>query len=661
MNAGPSNLVERIAIKAGCTNETVEQILNDFGLSLKVTSRRRRSIRIDRLRLRGTKVGEVEAGEFDETFRFGQGVTVIAADNLRGKTSILELITLVLRGDPRSLQVDVLSWLKDLSLDAHINGQHFGFRISFSDSQVIGGQILTGPLMELEASDSTPTPNVAVMSRARDGDEWASQVDAFMMNQLALEEMQVFNKAKNNDEAGTIKAHGWSSYFGVIYPPSGADKVLLGSTPADQLPVKLMQVFLDMPEATRSMRVRALAQRIESEFNAEQRRGRDANVLIAQQLQAALRRLEEADAQLKRLNAEAPVQSLQALAKKSREAGQTLTTARQKLDSITALLADAHTARITDEKALNSMRESKAASVLFHGLDPKSCPRCEHPIGSERRTKELAEHQCSICDTKLQFEDEDEYIERENQAVVALAATQAAEKSLALAKEQAHSNLNRAQAALALIDKEISRAESALQAENRSAAEQEYTAATAVVKALEAMAPEEVQVPLQVRILHAASEILKQDIAHVSADLYEDLSQATKDLGLIFGIKQLENIKIKANGTMDVTKGGGSRSSFSAQSPGERLRLRYALVVALLRTARIRDIAGHPGLLLLDSLKAEEVQEDHAQTLLQGLIDAADAEPGLQVLVTTADRSLAGQVSGLAGTVEPQPGRTTLF
>ena len=110
-----------------------------------------------------------------------------------------------------------------------------------------------------------------------------------------------------------------------------------------------------------------------------------------------------------------------------------------------------------------------------------------------------------------------------------------------------------------------------------------------------------------------------------------------------------------------LVKRGGATSGFSSQSPGERLRLRYALVVALLRTARARGFAGHPGLLLLDSLKAEEVQDDHAQTLLQGLVTAAAEEPGLQILVTTADQALPRAVSGVTAIITPKAGRITLF
>ena len=127
-----SALTERIASAAGYSGETVERMLGDYGLNLAAVSRHHRSLRLDRLRVRGAKTGEVEPGRFDETFTFDLGVTVISADNLRGKTSILEVVTLVLRGELRNLQADVLSWLAEISLDVHINGQPVGFRLSLA-------------------------------------------------------------------------------------------------------------------------------------------------------------------------------------------------------------------------------------------------------------------------------------------------------------------------------------------------------------------------------------------------------------------------------------------------------------------------------------------------------------------------------------------------
>src|SRR5687767_5537470 len=98
MTESPS-LTDRIAASADCSGDVVNQILNDYGLTLSSPSRQHRSLRVDRLRICGVKAGDIEPGEFDRTFTFPIGVTVISAGNLRGKTTILELLTLLLRGE----------------------------------------------------------------------------------------------------------------------------------------------------------------------------------------------------------------------------------------------------------------------------------------------------------------------------------------------------------------------------------------------------------------------------------------------------------------------------------------------------------------------------------------------------------------------------------
>lgn len=89
--------------------------------------------------------------------------------------------------------------------------------------------------------------------------------------------------------------------------------------------------------------------------------------------------------------------------------------------------------------------------------------------------------------------------------------------------------------------------------------------------------------------------------------------------------------------------------------------MRYALLIALLREGRRRSIASHPGLLLLDSLKAEEVQEEDAGQLLAALAQACRDEPALQILVTTQDSTLPARLSPPAATITPEAGSDALF
>lgn len=655
-----TDLVQRIATGAECSEDAVLQTLSDYGLTLASPNRQHRSLTVTRLRLRGTKTGDIEPGEFDRTFAFPFGVTVISAGNLRGKTTILEILTLAIRGIPRDLQSDVLSWLAAVSVDMHLNGQPVGLRLRFNNSHITEAKILTGPKDQLQLSDDFVASDVTEIARAESDDEWAETIGTFMMTQLGLDTIHVFNKPRADDETGTIKSHGWPAYYGAIYPPAAADKVLLGSTASDYLPVRLMQVFLDMPDATRAMRVSALAKRLDSEYKTEQRRREQVNASFVHELAAAQERLTKAEDRIAQLQAQAPTESLQDLISLASAAAERVADARHMAETAASAYSEAHRARIEDEKSLNRIRESAAASALFQGLDPKHCPRCEGPISSEHRKREQEHHQCAVCDAALTCED-DSYAERELQAVEALSATRAAESSLAAAKAAAQTRLTEASAKLERLDKRIGNVEAASHSAARLEAEHELAAAQAVVMTLRQLQPDAVATPVAQIVLAAADKILRSDIQKFSTELYEDLSTKTCNFAVTFGMGELENVRIKANGTMDVTKGGGATSSFSSQSPGERLRLRYALLISLLRLAQERGIAGHPGLLLLDSLKAEEVQDDHARILLEGLVAAAAEEPELQVFVTTADQSLASQVPGVAATIKPDQGKSSIF
>lgn len=115
-------------------------------------------------------------------------------------------------------------------------------------------------------------------------------------------------------------------------------------------------------------------------------------------------------------------------------------------------------------------------------------------------------------------------------------------------------------------------------------------------------------------------------------------------------------MKINRAAHLDVTKGGDRPKPFGEQSPGERLRLRIAVVIALLRVGAAHHVSTHPGLLLIDSPKAEEVQDLDIHRLL-GELSALAAEHQLQVLITTRDFELAHAVLPEQNIIEAPEGK----
>jgi hypothetical protein len=163
---------------------------------------------------------------------------------------------------------------------------------------------------------------------------------------------------------------------------------------------------------------------------------------------------------------------------------------------------------------------------------------------------------------------------------------------------------------------------------------------------------------LDLTVLDAAAAVLAADIDSVGTALFAELNQHVAALARDFGMRDVERVELDRAGRLRVFKPGSPPDWFTHQSSGERLRLRIAVVVSLLRVGTRRGIATHPGLLLVDSPKAEEVQDDDAAALFIALERLCAEMPGLQIMMTTADQQLVTRVLTNARVIMPSaPGQ----
>ncbi|MEB3369963.1 hypothetical protein [Saccharopolyspora mangrovi] len=102
--------------------------------------------------------------------------------------------------------------------------------------------------------------------------------------------------------------------------------------------------------------------------------------------------------------------------------------AERKWDRLEQQHRSARHRRQTDERALNDTRENGVARVLFHGLEPHSCPRCDTPISEQRRREEREHDRCAVCTSDLSASAADA-AEPEMAARLRLASSEAAEAS----------------------------------------------------------------------------------------------------------------------------------------------------------------------------------------------------------------------------------------
>jgi hypothetical protein len=302
-------------------------------------------------------------------------------------------------------------------------------------------------------------------------------------------------------------------------------------------------------------------------------------------------------------------------------------------------------ARQEDEQALNNLRESEVAARLFHGLDPVSCPRCETPVAGERRSREASDHVCAVCSTTL-VADEDEDLVQEVVAEreAALDVSRATEEATRRLLEDSALKASELASELQQADEELSAARAARETDGRLALE---SAVVRAESAIEVLARIEEPIPPVVdptqHILEALAEELEKEMRASSADLLEEVGVEIASIAEEFGIDAVTGVRVNLAAALRIEKGGVNAGSFGSQSPGERLRLRLATIIALLRVGKRRGIATHPGLLMLDSLRAEEVQESDAHAVLDALVSIASETPGLQIITTSADEALPEQ------------------
>ncbi|MFE6912190.1 ATP-binding protein [Streptomyces erythrochromogenes] len=636
---GEVALEDRIAQKANVPIDDVRDVFAAYGLPLVVSPARARPLRVHRLRLAGERTGDVQPGPFDTSLDFSEGLTAFVASNFRGKSSVLELVTWCLRGTRRdALQTRVRHWLRHVDLDATVAGTPMAFRLDLAEGEIDSAVVLTGPdhatLEEVRAPD--PGRGITALLRAASTASYAEQIAGLMLGRMDLQPLL------NSRMETSTTTHGWPAYFGAIYLPTGADRPLMGDVMTDGLPGRLLQVFLDLPAAAALTRVKTVHD-VRLASNKARRKEADAAAAARTTERARLQdELGRAQDLLAGLSPSGTSEvSLVDLAHTAMDLAQAVADAQDVWEEADRTFRRARTERQHAAKLLNDVTESATARLLFHGLNPTSCPRCDQSIDDERRREERQAHTCAVCAREVVGDDEDpQFVTAE--AEIRLEAASAAEKAAKNEREQAQTAVRQLTGQLEEAQAELRRAQSAADLPARLAAHEAVLRLEGALSVLEAPqeSPLDEAEEKAIRILAAAATLLDDDSKTTAAKLFEEINAEIASLATRFGVPSLESVSIDRAARLKIYPVGSAQEWFKGQTAGAKLRLRVAVAIALLRIGRSNGVSTHPGLLLIDSPKSEEMQSADAHKLFRELAAvAADSE--LQVLLTTADFELA--------------------
>ncbi|ENY78110.1 hypothetical protein C206_09004 [Pseudomonas putida TRO1] len=623
------------------TMSWLETVANDAGLSVTDAESRlqQRGVYVDRpvrptpklsvtaIAFKGQKVGKVE-GAIDFSWTdLSPGVWAVTShgslgkSNLVGKSSVLEIILWCLRGEVKGLQEDVRSWLSWVKLSFNLDDRPHIIEFDVKDKRPNGVLKVTRPNGVTDTID-----------RFSSDDGFAAAMSRFMMSAFDL---QSIPSRKDSNEGGSTVSHGWPALSGALYF-GGDHKALLGDVLMAGLPARMLQLYIGLPWASTVMQAGTAKKEIEQQLAyanrthlAQNHQSTESRVRISAQLEQARRDL----ASLSSTAITAEV--LDKLTKDAREITTQTLQLEQAEAQATAELAILRSESDNDQRALRDLREHLVTTAFFTGLQPSCCPRCEKAVPQTRIKRESVEQSCSLCSEPISLDEQDDSSERLSAAETRAAASQAAYQAAKAIHKDIQSKVKSASNQLSLAQQALTNASNSLSYQQQRTAEILVARLEGELQAHNTplKAP---KLPEDAGLIDIALKTARKAFDGGKVDLMFKLNQEILRLANEFGALGLESIELGSDAKMTVGK-GNQKSPFSKLTPGERLRLRIATAIALLRVGQSLGVGRHPGLLIIDSPGSEETSEGDLAKLLTELRRVANETQGLQIFIASAN------------------------
>ena len=626
-----SDWVAAVAGRAEVDSSEASAVLDQFAIRPTPSLPSPRHLAIRRLTFAGVKDLDLHHEEFEFDWEIGSGIWCVASesDNLVGKSSVLEISRWALRGRTGDLQADVRRWLRRVRVSFALDDKPFAVAFDVRDG------IPTGTI----ASDDEAS---VVHASFENGEEFATMAEAFFMEQLGLEPIPFWQNEPRSEDGGR-QTHSWPAYADALHIHDVTH--VIGDQAMAGLPGKLLEVFVGLPWASTFSMARIALQQYLQQQRDEERRAQRLSAGLSGQIDALRRQVDQLRARLEELP-----DPTEQLAERERAVAAVQVADSAWLAATAARSTAAEAARGAsealreDRRRLKDARETNAIRRFFHGVDPVVCPHCSAPVTEDRREREATAGSCAMCGSHgPDAADLEDVVADLTERVEASARALTAARS---AREAATTDVHRAEGERAAARERLESyqaAEGVL--EQRRQVELDLARASAVLEERErytALPAGPIDDVTQ-RVLNAAAREAEARLGAQQSELFGQVNEEVLRLGRIFGIENLEMTTLNRAGQLRVTKGGAA-SAFSASTPGERLRLKIAVVVALVRIGARLGVGRYPGLVLLDSPGAYETSEEDLVAILAELQAIATELPQLQVVAASAQAGLLRRI-----------------
>lgn len=640
---------------ADITSSQVEAILSGAGIEAGAAAGVPVRLRVERIQFSGRKVltGVGDGIPFEFDWAVPNAVIGIGSGaNFRGKTSVLLVVQWALTGRC-NLQDNVRSWIELVNVRLRLDNTVIDVSFNHHAGVPIGEVVLVAGTGNLERR--TPLGTF-------DSDQsFEALMGALMLTRLRLDVISMWSD-KSKDET----SHRWPAYAAALTVRADVLDPILGNEGV--LATRMLQMFVGTSWATSLAQAATASRALEYQAAEALSKLEAAEDASASTRSAAQERVTTARAHYDSFGDEFPdVAQMLEFAAQIQEL--TLETHKVELKlADTKASASLISEQVKAEKAIRHQQiEDTLAHLFFNSMEPTVCPRCAAAITEERRKAEPEDHTCSLCAHDLDL------AALKGNVVVATSVPNSTRESLVAAvsateEEMAGSDTSEdptvedalqallkasveAEAAVNAIGQELSqlierrnvlierskgRSDQIEAAKKRQAAAMELARAEGALESL--LGPAVVEVlegpdKLAVAVVNAAHAVLKKWLKEEQDPRLDAISIDIAGLARSFGSDNIDSVRLLGNCNMQIVRGGVT-SGYGGLTNGEKLRLKLATTIALIKYGYEQGVGRHPGILFIDSPAAEEIPEKNLEKILTALREISNAT-GIQVFVAT--------------------------
>ncbi|MCO5995744.1 ATP-binding protein [Actinoallomurus rhizosphaericola] len=566
--------------------------------------------------------------------------------NLRGKSTVLNVLMWSLTGRCVRFQPDIRRWIEHVEVDWTVGAERLRVSFDARDGEAKGQVVKLGDV---------GMPDKITVLGEFDGDEFEGVMGSLMMARLRLEHIPVWTDAK-------ARVHAWPSYSSSFVVRANQLDPIVGNE--QTIGVRMMQMFVGTDWAPAQAAAMTARRGMDTERSAAAQKAQAAGETVEKFRQKAQSAVDDVKKKIAALPAGTPdVKAMVQFANRASALSRRVHALEGRLIEQSSLAETARQQLKAVKARIHTDYEDALATKFFHRMRPTVCPRCAAEVTAERQAAEPDNHECSVCASDLNLEalkadvivaasvsktvasalvagaagdDSDgaeaddgpqDDVEAAEAAVVAAEAAVAtlvaeineltAQRDEAAAKAEAGGDLLSATNARRALELQLARAEGAL-------------AALTQTRDPKTVDPVD---PTVAAVVDAAEQVLKKWVKDDQDPLLRKISADIERLAVSFGADSLSDIRLDGAANMSMLK-NGDPATYSGITEGEKLRVKIATAIALIKHGYAEGIGRHPGFLVLDSPAAEEMPESDLATMVEALQSVAE-EADMQIFVAT--------------------------